>query len=524
MENIVKFLPWLLAVAAAVAAFFISWIVNNRMGRKSLEESRRRSEEILRNARKDAEKQKKTAIIAAKEEWFRVKNKTEQELRNRVSSLQKFERDLKNWNSNLKDMENSLKQKEDAFKEKENQLDESLNEAKQKDDQMARLIKETNIRLERISGMTQDEAKRQLISNLKAETRFEAAQMIKEIKDDAQRTAESEAQKILALAIERVATDCAAERTITTLPLPQNNNIKGKIIGHEGKNIRAFERATGVQLIIDETPGTVVMSAFSPIKREIARLTLDKLIRNGNIHPKKIEETAEKMQKRVEDQIKTAGEETVKELNIKGIHPELVRLLGRLKFRSSYSQNVLEHSKEVAYLTGMMASELGLDARMARRAGLLHDIGKAVDYEREGTHPEIGVELGKKYGESAVVINAIASHHEDVEVTSPISVLVSAADTLSGARPGARRKSIAEYIKRIEKLESLANSMEGVEQSYAIQAGREIRVIAKSDKIDDAHTSLLASDIAQKIQQEMDYPGKVKVTVIREMRAVGYAK
>jgi len=524
MKNFMTIMPWVAAGIAAIAAFLISWIVNNRLGQKSLGESKKKSEEILREARREAEKQKRAAILTAKEEWFHVKNKMEQDLRNRMASLQKFEKDLKNWSTNLKETEVSFKKKEEVFKERENEIKQLYEDAKQKDDQMARLMKEMNIKLERISGMTQDEAKRQLIGNLKAETRFEAAQMIKDIKEEAQRGGEAEAQKIVALAIERVATDCVTEKTITSMPIPANNNIKGKIIGHEGKNIRAFEKATGVQMIIDDTPGNLVLSAFNPIKREIARLTLDRLLKDGNIHPKKIDEIAEKMTKRVEEQIKTIGEETVKELNVRGINPELVKLLGRLRFRSSYSQNVLEHSKEVAYLTGMMASELGLDAQMARRAGLLHDIGKAVDYEREGTHPEIGVELGRKYGEPEIVINAIASHHEDVEVISPISVLVSAADTLSGARPGARRKSAAEYIKRIEKLESLANSMEGVDQSYAIQAGREIRVIAKSDKVDDAHIALLASDIAQKIQQEMDYPGKVKVTVIREMRAIGYAK
>ncbi len=515
--------PWLIGAIAAVVAFFISWFLNNRFGKSSLLESKKKADEYMREAKREAEKQKKSIILSAKEEWFRSKNRMEQELKNKMSSLHKFEKDLKNWSNNLKSLESSLKKRESSLNSKNSQLDNSLMELKRKDEQINKLRKDINMKLERISRLTQDEAKRQLLSNLKAEARFEAAQIIKEIKDQAQKSAESEAKKIMALAIERLASDCVSERTITTVSLPSDNNIKGKIIGHEGKNIRAFEKATGTQLIIDETPGTVVLSTFNPIKREIAKMTLERLLKDGNINPRRIEEISEKMTKKVEDQILSSGEEAIRELKIKGIHKQLIKYVGMLKFRSSYSQNVLEHSKEVAYLTGMMAGELKLDVKMARRAGLLHDIGKAVDYEREGSHPEIGEELGRKYNEPEVVINAIASHHEDVEVISPISVLVSAADALSGARPGARRKSLADYIKRIEKLESLANSMDGVEQSYAIQAGREIRVIARCDKIDDAHVELLASDIAQKIQQEMDYPGKVKVTVIREMRAVEYA-
>jgi len=300
--------------------------------------------------------------------------------------------------------------------------------------------------------------------------------------------------------------------------------VKGRIIGHEGRNIRAFERATGIQLVFDQDADTVVLSGFNPVRREIARMTLDRLLKDGNINPQRIEELVEKNTRSLDESMRRAGEETVKEIGLKGIHPEVVRLLGRLKYRTSYGQNVLEHVKEVSYLTGIMAAELGLDQKLAKRAGLLHDIGKAIDYEREGTHPEIGEEVARRYGEPPIVINAIASHHEDCEVTSPISVLVAAADALSGARPGARRTSLADYIQRIEKLEGLANSMDGVEQSYAIQAGREIRVICHHRKVDDAQAALLASDLAKRIQAEMDYPGRIKVTVIREMRAVEYAR
>jgi ribonuclease Y len=310
---------------------------------------------------------------------------------------------------------------------------------------------------------------------------------------------------------------------VSLFKLPEGSDLRGRIIGHEGKNIRAFENVTGIQLVLDEENNTVTLSGYNPVKREVARRVLETLIKDGNIRPRRIEDLTRRNLRRMEDEMRKAGQETVKEMGLKGVHAEIVKLLGRLKFRTSYGQNVLQHSKEVAWLTGMMAAELRLDEKLARRAGLLHDIGKAVDYDREGTHPEIGAELGTKCGEHEVVINAIASHHEDCEMTSPISVLVAAADAISGARPGARRQTLAQYIKRIEKLEDLANSMRGVEQSYALQAGREIRVIARTKQVDDAHVDLLATDLATRIQNEMDYPGKIKVTVIRELRAVDYA-
>jgi ribonuclease Y len=347
--------------------------------------------------------------------------------------------------------------------------------------------------------------------------------MIKEMKDEATRAAEAEARKIVSLAIERMASEISVERTVSQFKLPEGSDLRGRIIGHEGKNIRAFEKVTGIQLLLDEENDTVTLSGYHPVRREVARRVLEMLVKDGNIRPRRIEELTRRNRRRLEEEMKRAGQEAVAELGIEGIDPELVRLLGRLRYRTSYGQNVLQHSIEVAHLTGMMAAELRLDEPLARRAGLLHDIGKAIDYEREGTHPEIGAELGRKSGEHEVVINAIASHHEDCEMTSPISVLVAAADALSGARPGARRQTVAQYIKRIEKLEELAGSMHGVEQSYALQAGREIRVIAQSRLVDDAAVDLLASDLASRIQNEMDYPGKIKVTVIRELRAVEYA-
>ncbi|HMC82267.1 MAG TPA: ribonuclease Y, partial [Candidatus Polarisedimenticolia bacterium] len=323
--------------------------------------------------------------------------------------------------------------------------------------------------------------------------------------------------------IERMASEVTSSRSVTTIAIP-NGKVKGRIIGYEGKNIRTFEKATDVQLLMDEAPDAIVLSCFNPIKREIARVALERLLKDGNIHPRRIEEVVEKSRRKVDESIVRAGDEAVKELGIRGLHPELTKILGRLRFRTSYGQNVLDHSVEVAYLTAMMAAELGMDEQLAKRAGLLHDIGKAIDFEREGTHPEIGVEVATKYNEDEVVINAIASHHDDVEVTSPISVLVGAADAISGSRPGARRKSLVDYVKRIEKLEGIANTLEGVEQCYAIQAGREIRVIARPDRIDDAQISLLANDLAQRIEKEMEYPGRIKVTVIREMRATETAR
>lgn len=498
--------------------------VNNRFAAKSLEATRRERDEILRDAERDAEKTKRSALLEAREEIFAQRNKAEQDYRSRKGQILKRERDLRAQQDRFRTQEAETVRQRDALKEAEAALaarEAEVNLVREKAEQ---LQDEELVKLERISGMTREEARRQLLANLKAETRYEAASMIKEIKDEAQKIAEGEATKIIALAIERSASDMSAERTISTLNIPNGKEMKGRIIGHEGKNIRAFEKATGIQLLLDETGENVTFSGYNPVGREVARRVLEALIKDGNIHPKRVEDLVRRHRRRLDDEMRRAGDQTLKELGIKGVHPELVKLLGRLRFRTSYGQNVLAHAKEVSILTGIMAAELRLDEKLARRAGLLHDIGKAIDYEREGTHPEIGAEYARKYGEPDVVVNAIASHHEDCEVISPISVLVAAADAVSGARPGARRKSVAEYIKRIEQLESLANSMDGVDQSYAIQAGREIRVIANSNLVDDARVDLLATDLAARIESEMDYPGKIKVTVIREVRAVDYAR
>jgi ribonuclease Y len=516
---------WILATAAAgIAGGGLGWLLNNRFGSKSLEGMRKRADEMLRAARRSAEKAKRTAILESREEILRQRNKADRDLRSRKGQLTKRERDLKSASQALQDREAELKRGQETLAELEADLAVRQKELEASGEEMARLVEEQNDRLEEVSGMTREEARRQLVANLQAQTRLESAAMIKEIKDEAQRVAEAEAVKITALAVERCASDFSAERTVSHFELPEGSDLKGRIIGQEGKNIRAFENSTGIQLLLDEDNQTVTLSGYHPIKREIARRVLETLVKDGNIHPRRIEDLTRRNRKRLDDEMKRAGQEVLKELGIQGVHVEIVKLLGRLKYRTSYAQNVLLHSKEVAYLTGMLAAELRLDEKLARRAGLLHDIGKAIDYEREGTHPEIGAEVAKKYSEPDVVVNAVASHHEDCDVISPISVLVSAADSLSGARPGARRKTVAEYIKRIEKLEDLANSMGGVDQSYAIQAGREIRVIAQSKEVDDARVDLLASDLAARIQAEMDYPGKIKITVIREMRAVDYAR
>ncbi len=510
----------LAAVAVSGAAV---WLLMNRLGSRSLSSARLEAEEILREARQEAEKQKKQAVLSEREKWYRTKSQMEKDVQARQKSLQKLQKEIEEKEQAQKDAANAFKRRDQALHDREKRTAEQEVGAREKDEKLARLMEEENARLERISGLTADEAKNVLLNNLRTQTRFEAATMIKEIKEEAQLLGESEAQKIIALAIERQAADYSNERTATAVSIP-NEKIKGRLIGVEGRNIKAFEKFTGIQLVVDESPDSVVLSGFNPVKREIARMVLEKLLKEGNITPQRIEEVSQEMKRKMVRQIQHIGEETLREMKIDGVHPEMVRLLGRLRYRTSYGQNVLEHSKEVARLTELMAIELRLDGRLARRAGLFHDIGKAIDYEREGTHPEIGLEVARKYGEPLIVQNAIASHHEDVEVISPISVLVSAADAISGARPGARRRTTVDYVKRVEKLEALADAMEGVEQSYAIQAGREIRVIAKYDKLDDAQSALLATSLAQKIQQEMDYPGKIKVTVIREMRAVGYAR
>ena len=515
---------FVVAIVVAALGAALGWFLNNRLGAKSLVGARLKAEETQRAALREVENVKRQQLVETRDQILREKSKADSDLRSRKGQVAKRERDLKQLQDRIAEAEAEVARQREALAETEKDVANREAELASGRESLDQLILEENARLAHVSGLTKDEARRQLLANLKAEARFEAAGLVKEIKDEAQRGAEAEAQKIIALAMERIASDLSAERTVTRFALPSGGQMRGRIIGHEGKNIKAFEQVTGIQIILDEAGESLQLSGFNPVKREVARRVLETLLKDGNIHPRRIEELTRRHARRLDDEMKKAGEQTLKEMGIKNVQPEMVKLLGRLLFRTSYGQNVLMHSKEVGYLTGIMAAELGLNEAIARRAGLFHDIGKAVDYEREGTHPEIGAEVATRCGENWEVINAVAAHHEDVEVTTPITILVATADALSGARPGARRKSAAEYIRRIEQLEGLANGMEGVEQSYALQAGREIRVIANTALVDDARIDLLASDLARRIESEMDYPGKIKVTVIREIRAQEVAR
>jgi ribonuclease Y len=505
----------LLALAGGV---FLGWLLKGRVQRGAVDRARADAAEIVATNRREAEDQKRRALLQAREEWHATKTRLEQEIRGRSREVQQMQRALEEREAAQRDRDARLAIREQDLESREKENERSRGETGRERDRLRRAGEELNQRLSKVAGLTAEDARQMLLSNLRQEVRFDSARLIREAREEAQKRAELEAGKIVSLAIERTASEWTAERSVSTFPL-QNDKMKGRIIGHEGKNIRAFEKETGVQLLMDDQPGAVVLSCFNPIKREIARLTLERMLKDGNINPRRIEELVEKNQRRVEQEMLRAGQEALKELAITGVHPEMVKLLGRLRYRTSYGQNVLMHSIEVAKLTAIMASELRLDGTLAKRAGLFHDIGKAIDFEREGTHPEIGVEVATRYNEHPVVINAIGSHHDDVEVIHPISVLVSAGDAISGSRPGARRKSVVDYARRIEQLEGLANETEGVEQSYAIQAGREIRVIAKAERVDDDRLTLLASELSKKIQAQMEYPGRIKVTVIRELRA-----
>ena len=507
------------ALLALGAGYLLGWGMKSRLLKGDVERSRGEARDIVAKTRREAEDQKRQALVQAREEWLATKARLEQDTRNRSREVQQRQHAVEEREAAHRDRDTRLRSREQDLEAREKALELARAECVRDRERLGRAGASLNEKLSKITGLTIEDARQMLLGNLRQEVRFEAAKTIREAREEAQRRSEFEAGKIVSLAIERTASEWSAERSVSTFPLA-NDKLKGRIIGHEGKNIRAFEKATGVQLLMDDQPGAVVLSCFNPIKREVARLTLERMLKDGNISPKRIEELVEKNQSRVEEQMLRAGQEALRELGINGVHPEMVKLLGRLRYRTSYGQNVLMHSIEVAKLTAIMASELRLDGTLAKRAGLFHDIGKAIDFEREGTHPEIGVEVATRYNEHPIVINAIGSHHDDVEVIHPISVLVSAGDAISGSRPGARRKSVVDYARRIEQLEGLANETEGVEQSYAIQAGREIRVIARAERVDDDHLTLLASELAKKIQAQMEYPGRIKVTVIREMRAI----
>ncbi len=517
-------LIWIIVAGLLIlAAFFTGGILFRRFASQKVARAEEFAKKIVTEAEKEAEIKKKEAILEAKDEWFKAKSNFEREISNRRAEQAKGEK-------KLEEREQSVERKADLVNKKDRDLinkekvilarDKALETREQ---ELEKIISDQNRQLERISGMSSEEAKRQLMDNLVNQARAEAAATLKQIKEEAEATADREAKNIVISAIQRTAADHAVESTVSVVHIP-SDDMKGRIIGREGRNIRSFETLTGVDVIVDDTPEAVILSGFDPVRREVAKMALEKLISDGRIHPARIEEVVTKAEKEMEVIIREAGEQACFDVGVHGIHSEILKLLGKLKFRTSYGQNVLEHSKEVAWLCGLMASQLGLDGTMAKRAGLLHDVGKAIDRETEGTHTQIGATVAAKFNEPPTVVNAIASHHQDIVQETPYSVLVQAADAISGARPGARRESLENYIKRLEKLEEVADSFKGVAKAYAIQAGREIRIMVENDQVDDTGAVALASDIAKKIQQELEYPGQIKVTVIRETRAIDYAK
>lgn len=504
------------AVVAALISAFVAIAVRKSTVEKKIGSAEGKAREIIDEAIKDAEAQKKELLLEAKEDNLKTKNELDKEVKERRAEIQKYEKRVLNKEEAVDKKQSSIDKKERSLKAREEELSE-------KQAKVDKLSEQRRQELERISGLTSEQAKEQLLSTVEEEIKIDTAKLIKELEAKAKEEADKKAKDIIANAIQKCATDQVSESTISVVSLP-NEDMKGRIIGREGRNIKALESLTGVDLIIDDTPEAVVLSGFDPIRREVARIALEKLIADGRIQPTRIEEMVNKAKKEVQTIIREEGEAATLEVGVHGIHPELIKLLGKMKFRTSYGQNALKHSIEVAHLSGLMASELGLDVRMAKRAGLLHDIGKAVDHEREGTHVQLGVELCKKYKESAVVINSVESHHGDVEPESLIACLVQAADAISAARPGARRETLEAYTNRLKQLEEITNSFEGVESSFAIQAGREVRVMVIPDKVSDADMVIMAKEIAKQIEAELQYPGQIAVNVVRESRVVDYAK
>ena len=478
---------------------------------------------IISDATKEAETIKKEAILQANDTLFQMKAEFERETKETRKELQALERRILQKEENLDKKSDSLDKREGTIAKREKLILQQEKELLDRDKDLQDLLEEQRRKLESLSGISSQEAKDLLIRTIENEARHDAAHLVKKIETEAREVADKKAKDIISLAVQRYAGDYVAEKTVSVVTLP-NEEMKGRIIGREGRNIRAIEAITGVDLIIDDTPEAVILSGFNPVRREVARVSLERLISDGRIHPARIEEIVEKVNAEIETTIRESGEQVAFDVGVHGIHPELVKLIGKLKYRTSYAQNVLQHSREVAFLCGIMAAELGLNEKQAKRAGLLHDIGKAVDHELEGTHALIGADLARRYGESQTVVQAIAAHHEDVQADDVLSVLVQAADALSGARPGARKELLETYVKRLEDLERIATSFDGVGKAYAIQAGRELRIIVESGMVSDADVVLLSRDIARKIENDLTYPGQIKVTVIRETRAVDYAK
>ncbi|MBO4837442.1 MAG: ribonuclease Y [Clostridia bacterium] len=504
------------ALIGIAAGYAIGYSRRKKEAEQKIGSAEEHAKKLVDDAARKAGEIKKEMELEAKEEILRLKTKLDDEIRSRRTEMQRSERRVIQREETLDKKLDNLEKREEALNTKSDQIQALYDEADQ--------LREKQIReLERIAGMTQDEAEQMIIARVQKEAYHDAAAMVRDIEAKAKDEGEKKARNIIALAIQKCAADHVAETTVSVINLP-NDDMKGRIIGREGRNIRALETATGVDLIIDDTPEAVIVSAFDPVRREIARLAIEKLIQDGRIHPARIEEMVEKARKEVDNQIREAGEQAVFETGQHGLHPELIKLLGRMRYRTSYGQNVLKHSIEVSHLAGLMAAELGADVQLAKRAGLLHDIGKAVDHEQEGTHVQLGAELARKYHENNDVVHCIMAHHNDVEPQTVEAVLVQAADAISAARPGARRESLENYIKRLEKLEAIANEFAGVEKSYAIQSGREVRIMVKPEDITDEGTKVLAKEIAKRIEHEMEYPGQIRVNVIRETRCTEYAK
>lgn len=500
----------------------LSLIYKQSIKRESLALQKQR-EDILADARKTAEEIKKEAALEAKDLKYQAKSDLEKEVREKRDELNQLDKRLRQKEETSEKRVSVIEKREHEMNLREKKLAAREKEIQEKELRVTAVIKEQTTVLENVSGLSSEAARQELFKRVAEETTFEAAKLAKRIEDEAKETADKKAKEIISLSIQRYASDYVADGTVTAVSLP-SDEMKGRIIGREGRNIRALEAATGIDLIIDDTPEIVTLSGFDPVRREVARQSLERLITDGRIHPTRIEEIVEKVKKEIEATIKEEGEKAVFDLGLSGVHPEIIRLLGRLKYRTSYGQNMLNHSREVAYLSGIMAAELGADIKLAKRGGLLHDIGKAIDHEVEGSHQEIGANFAKRHGESPNVVNAILVHHGEGDPATVEAALVGAADALSAARPGVRRESIENYLKRLEKLEQLAMSYKGVDKCYAIQAGREVRIIVKPEEMSDEMASVLSRDLSKKIEAEMSYPGQIKVTVIRESRFVDYAK